>query len=51
MYVPPWEYSHSTNLVFSDILPPVGPLTEIDTGPSNCGNIEISWAPIAGVPT
>ena len=42
IYVPPWEYSHSANLVFSDTLPPVGPLTGMDTGPSNCSNIEIS---------
>ena len=51
MYVPLWEYSHSANLVSSNTLPPVGPLTEIDTGPSNCGNIEIIWAPTAEVPT
>ena len=50
MYVPPWEYSHSANLVPSDTLPPVGPLTGIDTGPSNCCKIEISWALTADVP-
>ena len=51
IYVPPWEYSCSMNLVSSDTLPPVGPLTGLDMGPSNCGNIEISWAPAAEVPT
>ena len=49
--MPPWEYSHPTNLVSSNTLPPVGPLAGIDIGPSNCGNIEISWALVAGVPT
>ena len=46
--MPPWEYSHPTNLISSSILLLIGSLVRRDAGPSNCGITELPWALVSG---